>query len=111
VSPVDPFCSPFDAVLAADGPPALFLRDPEGLFRFDPEWTRDAWGRSNPVERRWCWVLARDRDSGYVQIVLATSPDLVADHPRLQLRVHGTLEAASEALARLGRPPLARDPW
>lgn len=110
------FCSAFDERLAATGPPAIFLRDPEGLLRFDAEWTRDAWGRvgdavesdAAPVR---CWALARDRDSGYVLLVLATSPALLGVHPRLSFRTFDGPAAALAALAALGRPPLAEAPW
>jgi hypothetical protein len=111
------FCSPFDERLAASGPPAVFLRDPEGLLRFDAEWTRDAWGRlegrDDPVASRSpCWALARDADSGYVQLVLATSPALLGDdHPRLSFRRFDDAASAIAALGALGRPPLARAPW
>jgi hypothetical protein len=109
--PDDPFCNPFDALLAHEGPPAVFLRDPEGKLRFDAEWTRDAWGRLAVGERRWCWVLARDRSSGHVQLLLATSPDLVGEHPRLQFRHYDSAEQAIAALAAIGRPPVTRDAW
>lgn len=116
------YCNPYDAALAAHGPACVFLRDPEGRFRFDAEWTRDAWGRAadraaalgvsaelpahSPV-----WALARDNDSGYVQIVLATSPDLLHHHPRLAFRVYPSFHDAEQALVALGRPPLAVEPW
>lgn len=106
------FCSPFDEHLAEAGPAAVFLPDPEGLLRFDAEWTRDAWSRATPpLTRGRRWVLARDRDSGYVLMVLTTSPDLLVEHPRLQLRAFTERDEATAALAALGRPPLARDPW
>jgi hypothetical protein len=94
-----PFCSPFDRRLAEQGPPAVFLRDPEGRLRLDPEWTRDAWAR------------LKGRDSGYVQLVLATSPDLLAEHPRLQCRAFEEAHLAEEVLAALGRPPVVKEPW
>ncbi|MEQ1564747.1 MAG: hypothetical protein ABMA64_03830 [Myxococcota bacterium] len=113
--PYDPFCSPFDHALATSGPPAVFLRDPEGRMRFDADWTRDAWGRladgqptGAPVHR---WLLARDHDSGYVQLVLVTSPELLSTHPRLALRPVPSREAAVAAIQALGRPPIAREPW
>jgi hypothetical protein len=109
--PFAPFCSAFDAALADAGPPALFLEDPEGRLRFDPEWTRDAWGRTPAVRPGRCWALARDADSGYVQIVLSTSPDLVLHHPRATFRAFDAEAPARAALAALGRPPIAREPW
>lgn len=106
------FCSPFDQHLAEAGPAAVFLPDPEGLLRFDAEWTRDAWSRAAPPLRPgFTWVLARDRVSGYVLMVLATSPDLLVDHPRLDLRRFADRDAARAALQALGSPPLARGPW
>ena len=109
---LDAFCSPFDARLAATGPPAIFLFDPEGKLRFDPEWTRDAYGRADRTalgEPYPCWVLAIDVDSGYVQLVMATSGGLAIDHERTRYRTFGDESAAREAFAALGRPPLARD--
>ncbi|HHO49969.1 MAG TPA: hypothetical protein ENK18_03640 [Deltaproteobacteria bacterium] len=106
------FCSPFDHDLAHRGPPAVFLLDREGLLRFDPQWTRDAWGRSpGPHEPGWVWILARDRDTGFVWQVLATSPQLLPDHPRLDLRAFVDRAGAVALLASLGEPPLAREPW
>jgi hypothetical protein len=109
--PPDWFCSPFDSLLAREGPPAVFLRDPEGLLRFDAEWTRDAYSRAPSPARGARWGLARDRDSGYVQAVFTTSPELLATHPRLEFRAYPTREEALGALAELGRPPIAKQPW
>jgi hypothetical protein len=98
---VSEFCSDFDAALARGGPPAVFLRDREGLLRFDAQWTRDTWGRCESAPRfGWTWVVARDRASGFVFLVLATSPDLLATHPRLDVRPfedRARAEAALEA--------------
>lgn len=112
------FCSPFDEELAARGTPAVFLHDPEGRLRFDPEWTRDAYGRAAAIAALppgWRWVLARDRDSGYVQLVLVTSPALADSHPvgggRLDLRAHPSRAEALAELVALGRPPIRREPW
>lgn len=113
------FCSPFDEALALRGTPAVFLLDVEGRLRMDPEWTRDAYARGAPSDadlpRAWVWVLARDRASGYVQLVLVTSPALVDQHPigggRLDLRAFASREAAAAALASVGRPPIRREDW
>lgn len=87
----------------------MFLVDPEGNLRFDSEWTRDAYARvPAPRERAWRWVLARDRGSGYVQLVLATSPELLAAHPRLDVRSFVDRALAVAALRALGRPPIDR---
>ena len=102
------FCSPFDERLATEGPPAVFLLDPEGQLRFDAEWTRDLWARAPAgLAHEVCWVLARDRDSGWVQIVLVTSPDLLAAHPRLDVRRVPSFAEASAARTALGPVPVA----
>jgi len=106
------FCSPFDERLARDGPPAVFLLDPEGQLRFDAEWTRDAWARATlPPRLEESWVLARDRDSGWVSLVLVTSPDLLNDHPRLEIRRVGDLEEGRAARAALGAVPVVKGEW
>lgn len=93
------FCSEFDAALARGGPPAIFLPDREKRLRFDAQWTRDAWGRcEGEPAAGWTWVLARDRDSGFLFVVLSTSPDLLASHPRLDVRAFESLEKAEAAL-------------
>jgi hypothetical protein len=103
------FCTVFDERLAHEGPPAVFLIDPEGNLRFDSEWTRDAYVRHTPARLLWCWALARDRGTGHVQLVLATAPGLLADHPRLDVRTFPDHPTAEAALQRIGRPPIARE--
>jgi hypothetical protein len=117
------FCSSFDETLARHGPPAVFLFDPEGQLRFDAEWTRDAWSRApeqprhEPFElpatasRMACWVLARDRDSGWVSLVLVTSPELLAHHPRLDLRRVSDVAEGRAVRASLGAVPVAKGAW
>ena len=106
------FCSPFDEALAHHGPGAVFLPDREGLWRFAVNWSRDAWTR-NPGEHAhgWVYLLARDRDSGFVQLVLCTSPTLLTEHPRLQLRTFDDEAAARAARDAIGQPPVATEPW
>lgn len=106
------FCSPFDEALAHAGPGAVFLPDREGFWRFAPNWSRDAWTR-NPGDHAhgWTFLLARDRDSGFVQLVLCTSPTLLGEHPRLDFRVYVTEEQARAARAELGSPPIVTEPW
>ncbi len=106
------FASDFDARLAHSGPAAVFLCDAKARWRVVPEWTRDAWGRApGPHTLGWTWILARDRASGFVQVVLATSPTLLAEHPRLDLRPMPDQRSAEAAVEALGRPPLAPEPW
>jgi len=99
----------FDALLAAQGPPALFTVDAEGQLRLDPFRTRDGWSRLAPdavVPLEACHCLYRDRATGFVQYVLATAPALYADHPRADVRRYASEAEASAALAAIGRPPI-----
>ena len=106
------FCSPFDEALAHHGPAGVFLRDPEGQFRFHLTWTRDAWGRApGPHEHGWTWLLLRDSDTGFVQLALVTSPTLIEDHPRADVRPYATFEEAVEARRAFGEPPMSATPW
>lgn len=106
------FCSPFDEALAHHGPAGVFLPDPEGAWRFQPNWTRDAWGRAEgPHTQGWVWTLLRDTDSGFVLLALVTSPTLLTEHPRLQVRACASREEAESTRAALGWPPLAGESW
>lgn len=106
------FCNAFDEHLAAAGPAAIFLRDHEGLYRFDASWTRDAWERNpGPHERRLTWTLVRDHATGFVARVLVSSPTLLPIHPRGDVRAFDTEDAAEAALIELGTPPVATEPW
>lgn len=111
------FCTPFDQVMAEEGPPAVFLHDPEGLLRLDTEWTRDAWQRVDPgdrtlgpTERGWRWILATDRATRFAVVVLATGPELLRHHPRLTALPFVDRAEAFAALRALGVPPLRREP-
>lgn len=106
------FASPFDAALADAGPPAVFLPDRHGLFRFHGEWTRSAYNRDpGPHPFGWTWTLLRDRQMGFVVLALVTSPTLVSSHPRMDVAVYPSREAAEAARAAWGTPPLAQEPW
>lgn len=106
------FCNPFDEALAADGPPAVFLFDREGLLRFDETWTRDAYNRSpGPHARGEAWLLLRDRATGFVTLAMVTSATLIPHWPRADVRAYATRAAAEEARAAFGQPPLAEAPW
>lgn len=106
------FCSPFDEQLAHHGPAGVFLRDSDRVWRFQPTWTRDLWGRApGPHAHGHRFVLARDTGSGFVMLLLVTSPTLLTEHPRLQLRAYTTLDEATEAWKALGDPAVVPDPW
>lgn len=102
------FCSPFDETMAHSGTPGVFLFDAEGELRFHLTWTRDAWGRApGPHEPGWRWLLLRDRASGFVQLALVTSPTLITEHPRADVRAFETRAQAEAARASFGTPPFA----
>lgn len=106
------FCSPFDERLALEGPPAIFRVDRDGDWRFDAEWTRDCYGRleeSVPLNPH--YVLVRDVATGFVQMMLATSPPLLAQSPRIEVRMYDDYATASAALAVFGQPPVTDDSW
>lgn len=106
------FCDPFDAALAASGPPAIFTVDAEGRLRFDADRSRDAWTRCDGAPRHAPTdCLFRDRATGWVQYVLATSPDLCQGHPRADIARYTSIDEALTALAKLGSPPVWRGPW
>lgn len=106
------FCDPFDAALARSGAPALFTVDAEGRLRLDPDRTRDALSRlSGSPAGAPALALLRDRATGYVQLVLASAPELLRGHPRADARRFETAHEALAALRALGRPPIWRGEW
>jgi hypothetical protein len=106
------FATAFDEALAHRGPPAVFLPDREGRLRFDADWTRDCWERAEgTLDAGWSWVLLRDRATGFVNLLLVTSPGLLVAHPRGDVRTHPSRELADAELLAFGRPPVARAPW
>ena len=107
-----PSCNPFDDELAKHGPPAVFLFDREGLLRFDPTWTRDAYGRApGPHAAGSVWLLLRDRLTGFVTQVFVTSETLIEDWPRADVKRFATREEADAARAGFGTPPVCEEPW
>lgn len=106
------FCSPFDEALAHQGPPGVFLRDHKDTWRFVADWTRDAWGRApGPHEHGWRFLLMRDHATRFVTLALVTSPTLIEEHPRADVRAYATLEEAEAARAELGAVPVAEGDW
>lgn len=108
-SPVVPFSDPFDRGVATDGPAALFTIGPRGQLRLALNRSRDQ-GKRSAEERpkSACHCLFRDRATGFVQYVLATSPALCMAHPRADIQVYTDQQSALDALNALGRPPVAR---
>jgi hypothetical protein len=105
------FGDPFDEQLALQGPPAIFTPTPKGELKLDLFRTRDAWQRTNGVPaHEVCHCLFRDHATGYVQYVLATSPELCAPE-RADVARYPSAAAALEALSTFGRPPVARGPF
>lgn len=106
------FCGPFDEQLAREGPAAIFLVDRHGELRMNESWTRDVWGRNEgPHAHGWTWLLMRDHDTGYISLVLSTSPTLLTEHPRADVRVFADRAAAEVERARFGVPPIHREAW
>jgi hypothetical protein len=101
------FADPFDALLARDGPPAIFTTTSDGELKLDLFRTRDAWQRvSGEASHEICHCLFRDDATGFVQYVLATSLELVRDSPRATVARFPTEAEALDVLRALGRPPL-----
>lgn len=95
----------FDALLAQQGPPAVFTVTADLELRLHPDRTRDAWQRLGDdavptVES--CHCLFRDRATGWVQYILVTSPVLCAEHPRADIWRYESQAAALAALEGLG---------
>lgn len=106
------FCNPFDAELAVQGPPAVFLKDRQGFWRHEPTWTRDAWGRlPGPHAFEPAWALLRDHATGFVTLAYCTAPALLATWPRADVRFFGSCEEAESARAAFGHPPVHKEPW
>ncbi len=102
------FCSPYDEELALHGPPSIFLRTPDGLWRVQPDLARDGCARLKRVpERSEGHGLMQDKATRFVTRVYTTSRALFEDHPRVLLSWYPSEEEADAALAELGCPPLA----
>ena len=74
-----------------NGPAGVFLRDRDGLWRFDSEWTRDAWQRApGPHVSGWTFTVFKDAGTSHEVILLVTSPTLLASHPRGDIRTQAS---------------------
>lgn len=103
------FCSPYDLALAETGPATIFLRTLEGLWRVQPDLSRDGCERLKRVpERDEGYGLMTDRATRFVTPVFTTSLALFEDHPRVDVQWFEDEAAMDEALLALGRPPLRR---
>lgn len=104
------FCDDWDRALFEAGVLALFLRDPDGELRLQPDRTRDALRHApGPFPLEPVHALVRDRATGHVHCVLATSPGLLEGHPRLEARIYDSEEDARAALVALGPAAVAPD--
>ena len=99
------FVSPYDVEMATRGPAGIFLRDPDGLWKYDSDLTRDCWERAAPVEREPGFGLMRDRATGFNTPVYVTGRGLLGEHPRVDVTWFPDLPALMHAYAALGSPP------
>lgn len=103
------FCSTFDEAFAHHGPAAVFLPDREGLLKLAPNWSREAWERApGPHEFGWRWALFHDEGTGFVLLLLVTSPSLLTEHPRGRVELFARREEAEAARSAFGDPPVHR---
>ena len=103
-SPLLEVCDPFDAHMIQLGPPAFFRIDARKRLRMDANRTRICWENLNEVpDRKLCHALVRDPGTGWIQYVLVTAPALLST---LEARLFPTQQAALEALAEHGSPPV-----
>lgn len=99
------FCSAYDEAVAASGPPSIFLRTLEGLWRVQPDLSRDGCERLKRVpERVEGHGLMTDTATGFVTAVYTTGRDLFEDHPRVTVEWFDSEAAATAALEAMGRP-------
>ncbi len=111
--PLHDFANRFDALLAHQGPPALFTVDADGELRLSPDRTRDTLEHvgDDPMPMRWCHLLVRDQATGWVQYILATSPDIIPHIGGCEVREVASQQEAQRQLDALGPLPLAPTPW
>ncbi len=104
------FSSSYEASVYDEGVPALFTVNARGELRLDVIRTNDAWGRLHPVvpSREPAHCLLRDRATGWVQYVLVSAVSLVEEHPRMDLAVYPSQDAALQALSSIGELPVCK---
>ena len=101
------FCSPYDEAVAASGPPSIFLRTLEGVWRVQPDLSRDGCERLKRVPaRQEGHGLMTDTATGFVTAVYTTGRSLFEDHPRVTVKWFASEAEAAAALDALGRPPV-----
>lgn len=101
--------SPFDEVLASEGPPAVFTLDHKGRLGMDEARTRESWTRLETIgELIPCHCLFEDRATGWHQYVLVTAEALCSNHPRARVHRYPSAEAALAALEAMGGVTIRR---
>lgn len=90
------FASKYDEAAFFHGPPAVFLPDPRGNLRVDPERTRELWLEvPEPAGGEGGVYVATDRATGVKMVIASNAPALVAALPRVTV-----VKAADYASAR-----------
>ncbi len=80
------FASHYDEAAFHHGPPALFLPDPRGNLRVDPERTRELWLElPEPTGHEAVVYVATDRITGVKMVIATNCPALAAVLPRVTL--------------------------
>ena len=110
---MEDFCSALDRAWAESGPPALFMLTVEGVWRLEPDLSRDGWERVKPElpPRLPGHGLMRDLETGFVTRIYVTGRVLMDEHPRVEVQWFDDADSARAALVALGRPPLRKEPW
>lgn len=79
------FMSNYDEALFLSGPPSLFVVDPEGRLKIDPERSREIWLKQGPlVGREVGHYGLTDRVTGLRLYVVTTHPTLALAQPRAE---------------------------
>ena len=101
--------SPFDKFMAEEGPAAIFTLDHDGNLNMDVVRSRDFWQINQPpFPRGDCHCLLRDRQTGWPQYALITSPQLCVTHPRADIEIFADQDSALLAVAEAKQELFAR---